>query len=275
MTTYTVKQGDTLGSIANQFYGDSSRYKEIAAANGIQNPNIIHVGQIITIPNLDELEVSEPAPVEAHPTGFKLTAPLLQKIMPTARQSDINKYLEPLNAQLPKFEINTPLRLCHFIAQIAHESGNFRYDSEDLNYSASGLQTTFHKYFPSQELAKQYEKQPEKIANRVYASRMGNGDEASGDGWKYRGRGLIQLTGCNNYTKCGQSIGLDLVNNPEPLAKDPAVAVQGAGWYWQANNLNILADRDDVRAVTKAINGGYNGLADREAILARAKSVLM
>lgn len=184
-------------------------------------------------------------------------------------------YIDALNKVLPEYKINTKLRLCHFLAQILHESGNLKYKSENLNYSAKALRSVFGKYFKTDEIANQYARKPEKIANRVYANRMGNGDEVSGDGWKYRGRGLIQLTAKNNYKACGDFIKLDLIKNPDLLINTAEVSVKAACWFWNKNNLNNFADTDDIKTITKRINGGYNGLEDRESILKRAKSVLM
>lgn len=183
-------------------------------------------------------------------------------------------YLEALNLTLPEYQINTKLRLCHFLAQIIHESGHLKYNQENLNYSAKALRSVFGKYFPTNALAEQYARKPEKIANRVYANRMGNGDEASGDGWKYKGAGLIQLTGKTNYTKCSEFLGIDLVNDPSLVYNSPEICVKTACWYWSVNNLNKYADVDDIKTVTKRINGGYNGLEDRTKILNTAKKVL-
>ncbi|MCP5106791.1 MAG: hypothetical protein GY950_25635 [bacterium] len=203
-----------------------------------------------------------------------MTSAQLKEIMPGATNENIEKYLGPLNREMPKFGIDTPLRKAHFLAQVAHESGSFRYSSENLNYSADALRRVFGKYFPTDELAAQYARKPEKIASRVYGNRMGNGDEASGDGWKYRGRGLIQLTGHDNYTRCGKAIGLNLEEDPGQVAENPEVSVAVVCWYWESNNLNHYADQDDVKKVTKRINGGYIGLKDREENLERAKHVL-
>jgi len=188
-------------------------------------------------------------------------------------QDAVDKWLPWLNMTMVRFNINTPMRQAMFLSQIAHESGGFRHVSENLNYSASALRRVFGKYFPTDEMAYEYARKPEKIANRVYANRMGNGNEASGDGWKYRGRGLIQLTGKNNYL----SFSLAADNNSfiDPgLLTEPEYAAMSAGWFWQDNGLNVLADTGDVRAVTRRINGGYNGLADRQkkyaAIIATA-----
>lgn len=164
-------------------------------------------------------------------------------------------------------------RQASFLAQTAHESASFTAVKENLNYSAKALRAVFKKYFPTDELAEQYARQPEKIANRVYANRMGNGDEASGDGWRFRGRGLIQLTGKNNYTSCSADIHVDLIANPEWL-ESPQGAVSSALWYWNKNNLNSYADVEDIRGMTKRINGGYHGLDDRIAKYNKAKEIL-
>ena len=172
-------------------------------------------------------------------------------------------------AQIPgvmsKFEINTPLRLAHFLAQCGHESGGFRLTKENLNYSAKGLMGIFKKYFPTEALAKTYERKPEKIANKVYSSRMGNGDEASGDGAKFCGRGYIQLTGKDNYTAFGKSINEDIAANPTWVAEK--YALLSAAWFFNKNGLWTICDRGadqvTVTAVTKRVNGGTIGLPDR------------
>ena len=163
---------------------------------------------------------------------------------------------------LPVYEIDTPERVAAWLAQTAHESGYFRFLKENLNYRAASLQKVFKKYFPTEEMAKAYEKQPEKIANRVYANRMGNGDEASGDGFRYLGRGLIQLTGKNNYTFFAASIDTPLEEVPEYLQTFEG-AVQSACFFWDQNNLNKWADSGDILTLTKRINGGTIGLEDR------------
>ena len=174
----------------------------------------------------------------------------------------IEHWHEALDQLLDEYEINTPLRVAHFIAQCAHESGNFAFIKENLNYKAASLRKVFPKYFPTDALAQQYEKKPEMIANRVYASRMGNGDEASGDGWRYCGRGLIQLTGKDNYTFFAGSLGISEPEAAEYLATFEG-ATQSACWYWEQNKLNRFADANDVKGLTRAINGGYIGLEDR------------
>jgi putative chitinase len=168
-----------------------------------------------------------------------------------------------------KFQINTPLRLAHFLAQCGHESGGFKVTQENLNYSAKGLMGIFKKYFPTEAIANAYQRQPQKIANKVYANRMSNGDEASGDGFKFRGRGYIQLTGRANYTAFGKSIGEDIASNPDvvPDVVSGKYALLSAAWFWSNNGLNKLADGGATDAVvttiTKRVNGGTIGLADR------------
>ena len=160
--------------------------------------------------------------------------------------------------------INTKERVCMFLAQCGHESGGFTVYNENLNYSAKGLRGVFGKYFPTDALANQYARQPEKIANKVYANRMGNGPESSGDGWKYFGRGIIQLTGKSNYKEFSEYSGIDAVNNPDLLSTDISVAIKSAVWFWNKNNLNKYCDNNDFIGLTKRINGGTNGLADRQ-----------
>ena len=164
-----------------------------------------------------------------------------------------------------KFQINTPLRLAHFLAQCGHESGGFRLTKENLNYSAKGLNGIFKKYFPTLESALPYERKPEKIANKVYGGRMGNGPEASGDGAKFCGRGYIQLTGKDNYTAFGKSIGEDVCANPQVVAEK--YALLSAAWFFSKNGLHKMADGGAtdavVTSITKRVNGGNIGLADR------------
>jgi putative chitinase len=164
-----------------------------------------------------------------------------------------------------KFQINTPLRLAHFLAQCGHESGGFRATQENLNYSAKGLNGIFKKYFPTEAAAASYARNPQKIANKVYASRMGNGNEASGDGFKFRGRGYIQLTGKENYTIFGKSIGEDMTLNPDKVAS--TYALLSAAWFFSKNGLHRMADEGATDAVvtkiTKRVNGGTIGLVDR------------
>jgi putative chitinase len=176
-----------------------------------------------------------------------------------------DKVIEQIPGVMEKFQINTPLRLAHFLAQCGHESGGFRLTKENLNYSAKGLMGIFKKYFPNEALANQYARKPEKIANKVYGGRMGNGPEASGDGAKYCGRGYIQLTGKDNYTAFGKSINEDIASNPTVVADK--YALLSAAWFFSKNGLHKLADGGATDAVvtqiTKRVNGGTIGLADR------------
>jgi putative chitinase len=164
-----------------------------------------------------------------------------------------------------KFQINTPLRLAHFLAQCGHESGGFRATQENLNYSAKGLNGIFKKYFPTEAAAAAYARNPQKIASKVYANRMGNGTEASGEGYKFRGRGYIQLTGKDNYTAFGKSIGEDMVANPDKVASQ--YALLSAAWFFSKNGLHKMADEGAsdtvVTKITKRVNGGTIGLPDR------------
>jgi len=174
---------------------------------------------------------------------------------------------------LEDYEINTPKRIAAFLAQTHHESGGYVWLSENLNYSADGLMRVFPKYFKTMEIAKAYARQPDKIANRTYADRMGNGDEASGDGSKYRGRGLIQLTFKNNYFWFAASLEI----TPEEASEYTQSfegAAQSACWYWSENRLNRFCDANDIKGLSKAINGGFKGLEDREVQYARALRLL-
>lgn len=180
-----------------------------------------------------------------------------------------NPYLDNWYAALceilPVYDINTPERVAAFIAQCAHESGGFKFLKENLNYKAASLRKVFPKYFPDDAIANDYANRPNKqeaIANRIYANRMGNGDENSGDGFRYLGRGLIQLTGKNNYTIFAASIDTPLDQIPEYLQTFEG-AVQSACWFWEQNNLNQWADQKDILTLTKKINGGTIGLDDR------------
>lgn len=196
----------------------------------------------------------------------------LVAIMPNAK-GRCDTYLPLLNKYMQDFKINTPLRVAHFLAQIAHESAELKCTEENLNYSAEALRATFPRYFSSAQAAV-YARKPQKIGSRVYANRMGNGSEASGDGYKYRGRGFLQITGKANYATYKAFCGYDVVANPDLLAK-PLGACRSACWWWQTHGLNELADKDDLRTITRTINGGFNGLQDREKYLKRAKKVIL
>ena len=162
------------------------------------------------------------------------------------------KWAEPLQTVFDKYGMNTPIRQASFIGQCQHESNNFKTLEENLHYSAAGLMRVWPSRFPSADVANQYANNPEKIANKVYAGRMGNTEE--GDGWAYHGRGLIQLTGRDNYKNCGDALGLALITNPELLAM-PKGAALSAGWFWGKRGLNELADVKDFETMTKRING--------------------
>ncbi len=167
------------------------------------------------------------------------------------------------------FGINNNLRMSHFLSQCSHESGHFKHLSENLNYSSEGLLKIFKKYFISEEIAKGYARNPEKIASKVYANRMGNGDEISKEGYKYRGRGYIQLTGKNNYVNFGKYINEDIVGDPD-LVSSPKYALMSAGWFWKSNGLNEISDKGSsmevVIKITKKINGGTIGLEERNKL---------
>lgn len=183
-------------------------------------------------------------------------------------------YIDDLLQTLPEYGIaDSRPRLAHFFSQVLHESGMMRFDEENLNYSAKALRAVFPKYFKTMREAKKFHRKPEQIANRVYSRRMGNGNEASGDGWRFRGRGLIQLTGRKNYTAFAEWVGDERVlEQPEIVAIE--YAVQSAVFYWDRNKINNLADRGDVKRVTKRINGGYNGLAHRSELYLKANGLL-
>ena len=191
---------------------------------------------------------------------MNLTIAQLKQMVPGIPYAD--NWHDALEQLLPDYEINTPRRIAAFIAQCAHESGGFRFLTENLNYKAESLMKVFPKYFSDRGMADAYAKKPEKIANRIYASRMGNGDEKSGDGWKYRGRGLIQLTGKDNYTWFAASLEISPEEAAEYLGTFEGAA-QSACWFWETNKLNKEADAGDIKTMTRKINGGFIGLDDR------------
>ena len=229
------------------------------AANGLAADGIVGDGTwakmfsegVVSAPTI----ITEPAPLPS-PGGLKLEG--LKGHIPDA-----------VIAQIPdtaaKFQINTPLRLAHFLAQCGHESGGFRATQENLNYSAKGLNGTFKKYFPTEAAAAPYAKNPQKIASKVYGGRMGNGPEATGEGFKFRGRGYIQLTGKENYTAFGKSINENICENPDKVAS--SYALLSAAWFFSKNGLHKMADGGAtdaiVTSITKRVNGGTIGLADR------------
>lgn len=209
----------------------------------------------------------------------KLTAAVVRQAMPSASSPEL--WADPLNASLDEFEIDSPARVAAFLAQIAQESGELRNLVEKLSYSAAGLRRTWPNRFSSDDMAAQYERQPERIANYVYANRLGNGDEASGDGWAFRGRGLLQITGRSNYRAVGIALALPLESAPETLVEHLAAA-RSAGLFWKSHGLNELADlsgdrvhdQEDFVLITKRINGGTVGLAQRLRYWAMARKAL-
>lgn len=240
--------------------GTEAKVKEWQSLNGLTADGIVGDGTWGKLFAGTETKAPETPKVESVPSvptsNFKL-----DKLKGHVPDSVI--------AQIPqtaaKFNITNTLRLAHFLAQCGHESGGFKAVSENLNYSAKGLRGTFGKYFPTDALANAYQRNPEKIANRVYSSRMGNGDEASGEGWKYRGRGYIQLTGKSNYISFDKTVEDDIVGNPDLVATKYPLA--SAAFFFDSNKLWSICDRGSdeatVTAVTKRVNGGTIGLADR------------
>lgn len=182
-------------------------------------------------------------------------------------------WLEPLNEAFTRYEINTPLRMAAFIGQCSHESGNFKTLQENLNYSAEGLCRVWPSRFPTLESAQSYHRNPDKIANKVYGGRMGNGSEETGEGSLYKGRGLIQLTGKDNYAMCGDGLGEDFIHSPD-LVLAPKYAALSAAWFWNKRGLNKEADAKDYTSMTKKINGGVIGLEDRIKHINHALAVL-
>jgi putative chitinase len=182
-----------------------------------------------------------------------------------------HKWLAPLEETFVKYDISTPARQACFMGQCAHESGNFKTLQENLNYSAEGLMKTWPSRFPTKEIADQYARQPAKIAGKVYNGRLGNTSEEEAS--KFLGRGLIQLTGKENYANCGSGIGVDLLSDPT-LLLDSRYATLSAGWFWNKKGLNSLADASDIETMTKRINGGLIGLEDRKAKIAKTLTIL-
>jgi putative chitinase len=247
-----------LGLTADGVFGNGTAeaVKKWQGANGLTADGIVGAGTWGRMFPTTATPTPAPTPVPVSSGPLKLDK--LKGHIPDA-----------VIAQIPdtaaKFGINTPLRLAHFLAQCGHESAGFKATQENLNYGAKGLMSIFKKYFPTEAEALKYERKPEMIANKVYASRMSNGNEASGDGWRFRGRGYIQLTGRANYTAFGKAIGEDIPSTPDAVAtKYPLLS---AAWFWSTNGLNGLADKGatdaDVTAITKRVNGGVIGLADR------------
>ena len=201
-----------------------------------------------------------------------ITKEHLRSAIPDAKDSSIEKYYEPLIAAMEHYKINNKNRIAAFLANLAHESAAFNTIEENLNYSAQRLVAVWPKHFRGRNL-RLYHRQPQKIANLVYANRMGNGDKNSGDGWRYRGRGLIQLTGKDNYQMFSDAIDADIVSNPDWILT-PEGATISAGWFWNSRKLNSLADVEDLKEITRKINGGYHGHEDRVKRYRHIKKVL-
>ena len=203
-----------------------------------------------------------------------LTLSQLKQLLP--KNPYVEHWHHALEQLFPDYDINTPKRMAAFIAQCSHESGGFMVLKENLNYKPASLRKLFSKYFPTDELAQQYCAKPNKqaaIANRIYGGRMGNGDESSGDGYRFCGRGLIQLTGRSNYQSFADSLEMNINDVPEYLATFEG-ASQSACWYWETNKLNQWADAGDILTLTKRINGGTIGLEDRKKHYEHALHVL-
>lgn len=202
---------------------------------------------------------------------MELTLDQLKQMVPGLPHAD--HWHEALSQLLPDYEINTPKRIAAFIAQCAHESGGFKFLKENLNYKPESLVKIFHKYFPDMGSTNGYAKNPQRIANKIYANRMGNGDEASGDGYRYCGRGLIQLTGRDNYTWFAASLEISPEEASQYLETFEGAA-QSACWFWETNNLNKWADAGDIEKMTRIINGGTIGLEDRKKHYQHALHIL-
>jgi len=195
-----------------------------------------------------------------------ITSDQFHTLFPNNPEPDV--WASAMESVFPQYQIDTPQRVAAFLAQCGHESGGWTVFEENLNYSAMGLVTTFPKYFSNIAIATPYARNPEMIANKIYANRMGNGDSASGDGYLYRGRGPIQITGKANYIKFAQDMFEDWENlseHPDWVTEDKDFALMSAIWFWNTNKLNVQADAGDIKLMTKKINGGYNGLDDRIA----------
>lgn len=234
-------------------------------ADGIVGPNTWNkIMGITTVPK-PVAQPTAPAPSPATPPPAVVVANVAGLNLAKLKGHIPDAVIAMIPDTAAKFGINTPLRLAHFLAQCGHESGGFRATQENLNYSAKGLMGIFKKYFPTLALAQAYERKPEKIANRVYGGRMGNGPESSGEGYKFRGRGYIQLTGKENYTAFGKSIGEDMTVNQDKVSGP--YALLSAAWFFTKNGLHKIADEGSsdavVTKITKRVNGGTIGLADR------------
>ena len=211
---------------------------------------------------------------------MNLTNDLLKELYPYSDTGSRLNFVQPLNQAMEMYGINTRYRIVAFLAQIGHESSHLNHTTENLNYSAKALRMVFGSHFQTNEIAVEYARNPEMIANHVYANRLGNGNEASGDGWKYRGRGLIQLTGKENYKAVSAALKEDFLTHPEKLS-EPLYASLSAAWFWVWKGLNELSDHlayyneeEIFKRITKRINGGLNGLGDRLSLYRHAKQLI-
>ena len=200
-----------------------------------------------------------------------ITKEQLQSFFEDTDEEVIDKFVDPLNKAMEHFEINNSKRVAMFIAQVGHESGGLNHTAENLNYKAATLSKVFPKYFRDND-PEEYAHNPEKIANLVYSNRMGNGDEESGDGYKYRGRGLIQLTGHDNYKHFADSLEMN-IDEAVTYLETPEGAAMSAAWFWNSRHLNAVADEGDVTRATKLINGGIIGLEERTALYEEALQI--
>lgn len=218
-----------------------------------------------------EMEMETETEAESGVQNYSLTQAQLASAAGLS-SATAGQFLNAINSAAAKYGINSAKRMAGFLAQVGHESGGFTRMTENLSYSAAGLRSTFGKYFNAAQ-AKSYAGNPTKIGNRAYANRMGNGNEASGDGFKYRGRGLIQITGKAMYQQCGSALGLNLIANPDLLAQT-SHAVMSAAWYWSSKGCNAAADRADINGMTRPINPALHNMADRRNRYTKAKSAL-
>lgn len=278
---YTVQSGDSVGKICRQFYADSSYFQLLADFNKLESAASIFVGQTLKIPPLQALLALNS---NTEHNYVPLTEELLIKAFNIDSSDEshvaaIQRFLPALNELCPRYGICGIRRQAHFLAQVAHESALFSATEENLNYSRDGLLRTFSNYV-SEDDADTLARNPELIANKVYANRIGNGDEKSKDGWNFRGRGLIQLTGRANYQafnlayqSCSNN-QQDLISQPDLVCMDPNAAVFSAVWFWTIKQLNHTADTKNVEVVTKIVNGGTHGLAERQSLFDSLYSTL-
>lgn len=243
----------------------------------VQKPAAVVCPTPTPVAPIAPVEVTPVAPIAAPKPVVRqlITAEQLKGIFPETPIATLARFVAPINELCNEYEINTKNRIAHFISQVGHESQGFAALKENLNYSTDGLLRVFKKYFATRALAEQYARKPKAIASRVYANRLGNGNEASGDGWKHRGFGAIQLTGKSNQTRFGNALGISVEEAIEYL-QTPKGAIHGSVWFWKDNNLNTIADKGEagVTLMTRRINGGSLGLAERLAKFKKAIKIV-